>query len=447
VSSYKSRTARLACAGIFALASLLLASCGHSLPGSLTAPRVRQDRPQIGAGGGGAHDIEGQVMVTLIAGVDPASIAADHGATLVEYEADERVASFLPGALQTPAALLEALTADGRILTSEPNSWLETAETRQSSFAFDDGANTPQTFIEQPSRQAIRLEEAHEVAFGAGVTVAILDTGIDPRHPLLRHAYAGGWDFVDHDADPTELRDGFDDDGDGNIDEAFGHGTHVAGIVHMVAPEARLLALRVLDADGRGDVVQIAAGVRWAVAHGAKVINLSLGTLSSSDALQHSLGDAENAGVIVITSAGNWGAETPVEFPARSSHVAAVAAVDANAEPALFSSFGHIVALSAPGVGVRSTYPGGGYRLWSGTSMAAPFVAGTAALLAEVHPDWTLRPMMLRMMDTASPVASQGDAFGAGALDAGAALAPDRRSHVDDEPVPLVLVPSVGRTR
>ncbi len=434
--------ARLSSITALALTCFALASCGRSLSSSLAAPAVQAERRSIGAaggggGGGGAPDIEGQIIVTLLADIDPAVIAADHAATLVEYEPDERVASFLPGAGQTAAALLEALTADARVEMSEPNGWLETAESRQSSFAFDDGSNSAQAVAEQPSLQAIRLDEAHDVALGEGVTVAILDTGIDPSHPYLRFAYAGGWDFVDHDGDPTDMRNGVDDDGDGNIDEAFGHGTHVAGIVHMVAPQARLLALRVLDADGRGDVGQIAAGVRWAVAHGAKVINLSLGTLGSSSVLQHVLGDAEDAGVVVISSAGNWGAETPVEFPARSSHVAAIAAVDANAQPAAFSSYGRIVALCAPGVGIRSTYPGGGFRLWSGTSMSAPFVAGTAALLAELHPDWPQRLMMLRIMGSAMPLANGNGEFGAGALDAGAALAPDRRPHVDDDPTPL----------
>ena len=171
------------------------------------------------------------------------------------------------------------------------------------------------------------------------------------------------------------------------------------------------------------------------------MLNLSLGSLKGSDALQNALADAENRGVIVISSAGNWGADSPVEFPARSSHVAAIAAVDATAYPAAFSSYGPIVALAAPGVGVRSTFPGGGYRLWSGTSMSAPFVAGTAALIAEMHPTWTLSQVMRRIEDTARPVKEQGEDFGAGALDAGAALAPDRRSHADDDPVPDVLRP------
>ena len=417
----------------------LTASCGRSLTRSVGPDRARVSATSGGGGGGGGRNIEGQVVVTLAPGADPAAIAASYQARLIEYEADAREASFMPGSGQTALELQALLAADPRVLTAEPNDWLETAETRQQSFAFDDGAGTPDSFAEQASAATIHIARAHEVALGAGVTVAILDSGIDPRHPLLRNVYAGGIDMVDNDDDPDDTRDLIDNDADGRVDEGFGHGTHVAGIVHLVAPEARLLAVRVLDSDGRGSLFDIAAGVRWAVDHGAKVINLSLGSVKSSDALQNALSEAEERGVVVITSAGNWGSDTPVEFPARSSHVAAVAAVDAAAHPAVFSSYGQMVALAAPGVGVRSTFPGGGYRVWSGTSMAAPFVAGTCALLAENHPDWNLAQMMARLEVTAGAFSGAAYQFGAGVLDAGAALEPDRHSHIDDVPVAEVM--------
>ncbi len=415
------------------LVMTLTTSCGRSLPTAI-APAHDPALPASGGGGGGrgGNDIEGQVVVMLVPGADPSAIAAAHQATLVEYEADEQSASFLPAAGQTPLDLQTALSTDPRVAIAEPNFWLETAETRQQSFAFDDGSGTPQAYVEQPAAEVIHLGQAHEIAEGTGVTVAVLDSGIDPRHPLLRNAYAGGVDLVDGDSDPTDVTNGTDDDGDGLIDEGFGHGTHVAGIIHLVAPGAKLLAVRVLDSDGRGSLFDIATGVHWAMDHGAKVINLSLGSLKSSDALQNALSEAESRGVIVISSAGNWGADTPVEFPAKSSHVAAIAAIDTQAYPAEFTSFGNNVALSAPGVGVRSTFPGGGYRLWSGTSMSAPFVAGTCALLAENHPEWTLVQMMGRLAATAGPVMGDAGEFGAGALDTGAALEPDRRPRMDN---------------
>lgn len=432
-------------AAIGIVISLALVSCGRMTHSTVAPARATSTPGQGGGGGGGGGGdelIAGEIVVTLAPGVEPAALAAELGAIVVDYEAEERAVTFAPVPPQTDAGLQAALLADPRVLTAEANLWLESAEARQQSFAFDDGAGSATDFAEQPAIEAIHLAHAHEVAMGQGITIAILDTGIDPMHPMLRSAYAGGLDLVDGDDDPTEVANGIDDDGDGNIDEAYGHGTHVAGIVHLVAPSARLLSVRVLDSDGRGDIMAIAAGVRWAVDHGAKVINLSLGSLTRADALQNALEEAENRGVIVIASAGNWGANDPVEFPARSSHVAAIAAVDASSNPATFSSFGNIIALSAPGVGVRSTYPGRQYRLWSGTSMAAPFVTGTVALLAEMHPSWDLRAMMTRLALTAMPVIGDNGDFGAGALDAGAALAPDMRSRIDDVPPPEEIRPA-----
>ena len=432
---------RMIAAVVSGLSLILLAlSCSRSLTTTLAPNHARASR-SAGALASTAADGGPELVVTLAPGVAAADVASDYGAVVTADEAAAQAAALEPGAGESLLSLQQQLATDPRVLSAEPNAWLETAESRQQSFAFDDGFGSPEAFAEQPAAEAANVDAAHEVATGRGVTVAILDTGIDPWHPLLRRAYAGGVDLVDGDDLPAEQANGVDDDGDGFTDEAFGHGTHVAGIVHLVAPDARLLVVRVLNDDGRGSLLSIVTGVRWAVEHGAKIINLSLGTLDQSDALQLALADAEAQGVVIITSAGNWGDDQPVEFPARSSHVAAIAAVDATARPAEFSSFGDIVALSAPGVGVRSTYPGGGYRLWSGTSMSAPFVAGTCALLAQVHPEWTLADMLTRIGRTAGRVREDGDKFGAGALDAGAALAPDRREPAEAAPIAEELRP------
>src|SRR5207244_13314731 len=160
----------------------------------------------------------GQPVATLARGVNAGAVAASYGARLVAIDAEERTACFLPATGQSPATLQALLAADPRVVTAEPNGWLETAESRQQSFAFDDGFGSPQAVAEQPAAAAIHLDAAHDVALGTGVVVAILDTGIDPMHPLLRDAYAGGWDFVDGDDDPTDVRDFVDNDGDGQVD-------------------------------------------------------------------------------------------------------------------------------------------------------------------------------------------------------------------------------------
>jgi subtilisin family serine protease len=418
--------------------ALLATSCSRSLP---TAPETQVVR-DAGADAFATSGLENQVAITLAPGVSLASLATEYGAVVVSSEPGEFTAALRPVAGQTAGVLMEQLTIDGRIVTAEPNTWLETAEARQSSFAFDDGFGSAQTFAEQPAAAAIRLDAARKVATGRGVLVAIIDSGVDLTHPMLSPSIVGGWDFVDNDAIAADQPDFIDNDRDGRVDEAFGHGTHVAGIVHLIAPNAQLLIVRVLDADGRGDIVNVAAGVRWALDHGAKVINLSLGAARRSDALQNVLEEAENTGVIVLTAAGNWGTSALVDFPGKSTHTACIAAVDANGAGASFSSYGSEVELSAPGIGIRSTYPGGGYRLWTGTSMSAPFVAGAAALLAELHPLWTLLDMELRLQTTARvidtvPVGASARQFGAGMLDVGAALAPDYVPELGETPAPV----------
>jgi len=370
--------------------------------------------------------LAGQVVITLAAGASPDSVVADRGGTILEWEDEEQFATLSPPPGLSVSAYIARLLADPRVVTAEPNESLEDAESRQQSFAFDDGFGSPTTYREQSASRTIGLDEAQAVSLGAGVRIAILDTGADLTHPALAGHIVGGVDFVQGDASPAEETNGLDDDGDGRIDEAFGHGTHVAGLVALVAPQADLLIVRVLDADGRGDITNVAAGLRWAVNNGAQVINLSLGMLRSSDAIQDAMDDAEGQGVLVIASAGNWGAESPQEYPARSSHASAIAACDSLRTPASFTSFAGYVRLSGPGVGVRSAYPGGQYRLWSGTSMSAPLVSGTAALLIAQHPTWNDQEVLRQMQDRSRPMtgvsAAQMGKLGAGALHAGDAV-------------------------
>ncbi len=267
---------------------------------------------------------------------------------------------------------------------------------------------------------SLGMVQAHALVAGEASKVAVLDTGIDPTHPLVGPRILGGWDFIDNDADPTDVATGLDVNGDGVPDGAYGHGTHVAGIVMLTAPNAKLLVGRVLDADGRGDVRTVAAGIRWATASGAKVINMSLGMLRPSNAIAFAIHEATLRGVVWVASAGNQGSNSPVEYPASSSEVIAVAADDAYNRPASFTSYGPFVSICAPGVNIRSAFPGGGYRIWSGTSMSAPFVSGTVAMLKSMHPEWGLNDMTLQLRYNARRLVDVSPAqvgqLGAGAL-------------------------------
>jgi subtilisin family serine protease len=400
---------------------LLSASCARRAPNAPAAGATPHAPP---AQGNYINDVDSTTVSLLIAGANAYQVADDHGATLMGWSGD--LCAMQSHAGMTPAELAADLLQDSRVLQAEPDARAESPEARQESFSFDDGYGNSGTWVEQPATTAVHLDGAHTVSRGEGVTVAVLDTGIDPSHPAFAGRLVGGWDFLDHDADPTDVANGIDDDGDGQIDESFGHGTHVAGIVAVAAPDARIMALRVLDSDGRGDILSVAAGLRWAINHGARIVNLSLGMLHASEIIQHLLEEAEGRGILCVASAGNWGSDTPAEFPATSSHASAVAAVDAWARPAPFTSYGSFVALSAPGVSVRSAYPGGAWRVWSGTSMSCPFVAGTAALVFALHPDWTPDQVRDRIRATCRPLKGVAEAnrflYGQGALDAAAAV-------------------------
>lgn len=212
---------------------------------------------------------------------------------------------------------------------------------------------------------------------GSGVKVAIMDTGIDYTHPELISNFAGGYDFINNDADPRDDQ---------------GHGTHVAGTVGAfldhagvvgAAPEADLYAVKVLASNGSGSYSAIISGLEWCVDNGMAVANLSLG--SSGDpgsTVKMAFDNAEAAGLLIVASAGNSGegADT-VGYPARYASVVAVASTTSSDQRSSFSSTGPAVEVAAPGSDIYSTLMGGGYGYKSGTSMAAPHVSGAAALV------------------------------------------------------------------
>ncbi len=252
---------------------------------------------------------------------------------------------------------------------------------------------------------------------GADVKVAILDTGIDYNHPDLDDNFDTallGYDFVNDDADPK------DDNG---------HGTHCAGIVAAedneegvvgVAPGADLYAVKVLDSGGSGYVSDAVAGIQWSIENGTQVISMSFGGGFYSESMEAACDAADAAGIVVVASAGNSGNPPArgdnVDYPARYDSVIAVAATDSNDIRARWSSTGPDVELAAPGVGIYSTYLGGGYATKSGTSMAGPHVAGTAALAIASYKS----NVRQYLQDTADDLGATGEdnLYGYGLVDA-----------------------------
>jgi len=255
---------------------------------------------------------------------------------------------------------------------------------------------------------------------GAGLVVAVLDTGVDASHPDLAGRVLPGWDSMNP-------------DGDGRVDPN-GHGTHVAGIlgatsgngegVSGVAPEVQILPVRVLDKTGNGDDDELALGIIWAVDNGADILNLSIGGAIPSTLLEGAIDHALANGVLVVVAAGNDGATGNVpSYPAAYRQVLAVGSTDSSDRRSIFSNTGEYLDIAAPGSWIVSTWPGGRYQTSSGTSMAAPFVAGAAALL-QARTGLQGRDLADRLVADAIDLGSNGaDAeFGAGLVNPLAAI-------------------------
>ena len=261
------------------------------------------------------------------------------------------------------------------------------------------------------------------ISNGFGVKVAIIDTGIDYKHPDLDDNYYGGWDFVNNGGDPM------DDNG---------HGTHVAGIIAAedndegvvgVAPEAELYALKVLDATGSGYVSDVIFAIQWATdpdGDGSAndrldIINMSLGADRGNIFFKWACNLAYDDGLLLVAAAGNdYGGA--VDYPAAYDSVIAVSATGSNDELAYFSSTGKQVELAAPGVSINSTLLGEGYGEKSGTSMASPHVAGTAALVWAMDDSLTNDDVRTQLQNTAEDISLLSTEQGYGLVDADEAV-------------------------
>jgi subtilisin family serine protease len=318
---------------------------------------------------------------------------------------------------------ISSLRLEIDVLLAEPNFIHSSPEARRNVvWAIGD----PQGYTTQWAPSAMRLPEAHRLSTGVGVRVAVLDTGVDRRHPALATRLLPGFDFVDFDNDPSE---------GSRAGVGFGHGTHVAGLVAMVAPDAQIMPLRALDTGGRGNAWVLAEALLYAVDpdgdpntdDGAQVINMSLGShsrtrifdtvaqlvtctvpevIDPADDLSDPGYDRDEArcskfgGAVIVAAAGNDASDAVREYPAAEGAygLLAVAASNPNSRLASFTNYGSWIDLAAPGEGITSSVPGGSYGTWSGTSMAAPLVAGTAALVLGMDPGLTPERVARRLL-------------------------------------------------
>lgn len=362
--------------------------------------------------------LAGVLSVTTVASV---SLNADSVEIAVLSEKDGKLSIERVGAPSREVALRmieDYLETPGVVAASIPNEVSSYENLSNIKVVAAPDFNDPRR-SEQWGLTRLEGESVQALANGSGVRVAVIDTGVEGSHPDLSHAVLPGFDVIGT--------------SDGRVDPN-GHGTHIAGIIAAssnngvgtagLASGVEILPVRALDETGYGDDAGIAEGVLWAVDNGADVINLSLGSPTRDPVLAAAVDSAISRGVTVVASSGNDGANgNPISYPAALPGVIAVSATSFGDQKAIFSTTGDYVSLAAPGVSIMSTWPGSGYAYSSGTSMSAPFVTASAAL---VQQSLGLSGSALkdRLTSSATDAGTPGfdTAFGFGVVDPYAAL-------------------------
>jgi subtilisin family serine protease len=303
------------------------------------------------------------------------------------------------------------------------------------------GTNVLQAYVNQPALTLTHVSDVRNISTGAGTRVAYIDTGVDPDHPALRPWLDPGVDLLNNssaseldglsdamasllddamaslldkrflfilDDAMASLLDGGDDGG--IFPSALGHGTLVAGVIHVVAPNARIVPIKAFDIYGNTSMFRIIEGVYRARDLGVDVLNMSFSTPQYSVTLRKAIVDAAASGVAVVASAGNDGSYLASIYPASYTRVIGVGATDFSNHIASFSNYGGPISVMAPGAFVVSTVPGGRYAAAWGTSFSAPIVSGTLALMASSrghgHSDTPL------VINTADNIDSLNPGFG-----------------------------------
>ena len=392
---------------------------------------------------GGDAEVAGEVLVKLASGQSLPAVLNRYPVTLVSRFGARPIYRLKVIGSARAKDIVAQMALDPEVMIAEPNPTARSPEARKNMpWAIGSAA----AYTVQWAPQALRLAEAQRLSTGSGVRVAVLDTGIDLHHPLFAGRLLAGRDFVDADNDPSE----------GGLpgDATHGHGTHVAGLVALAAPGAKIMPLRVLDADGVGNAWVLAEALLHAVdpdgnpatQDGAQVINLSLGSLTRTrifdtiaqivtcapavpddaiaDRSDPGYADDEarclgHVGAVVMAAAGNDGSDSIKEYPAAEGAygLIAVGATTSAKKIAKFSNSGNWIDFAAPGEGITSAAPGGTWATWSGTSMASPLAAGVAALVRSASPDMAPKDVAQRIKRTASVLCgsniTQVDAYAA----------------------------------
>ena len=301
------------------------------------------------------------------------------------------------------------------------------------------GTPSFQSYLEQPAGEIVAVRHTHcgLRATGGGI-VAVIDTGVDIQHPTLAPHLVAGYDFTRNVGGGNERLDvnqasasvldevygvnpatmaGVDQASASVLDDpsraAYGHGTMVAGVIHLVAPTARIMPLKAFDASGAGYTSDVIRALHYAAMNNAKVVNMSFSRPTASNELKRALDFAASRGAVLVAAAGNTGT-TSLRYPAAYSNVIGVASTRNDDTRSSFSSYGSgLVSLAAPGEAIITTYPYDTFAAAWGTSFATPFVSGAAALVAGIQPSAT-PSQVTSLLSNAKYI---GSSMGSGRLD------------------------------
>jgi subtilisin family serine protease len=360
----------------------------------------------LGAAPPGRADdfVPGEVIIQVLPGLNVPLLARLLGLRVLEQSAFApvyRLGIPLGGSVDQVVALLQStpgvVAADPNLISGAlqyyppPSSSGQTTKPGQTQYQLIstfDGNKNASAYSGQTGVRQVNYGAVAQQFDGAGVTVAILDTGISLRHAALAAQVTAGWNLLRNSGDTDDVPRQIDSDGNGQLDQAAGHGTMLAGIVALFAPKASLMPVTVLDSDGHGTLWAATEGVRYGFKRGARVLNVSFGFSQNAGTLTEAINEASQAGAVVVTSAGNANSSAP-QYPAGHPKALTVAALNADNTKASFSNYGAAIDVDAPGVDVVSTFWDGTYASWSGTSFSAPFVAAEVALLLQRSPQLT----------------------------------------------------------
>jgi thermitase len=407
---------------------LVISGCQHALVSAAGAPSLSRSAAAVATNkvplaasrfGKQAAFVPGEVIVKFKTGTDISRSTRRFGLDSTRALAGDSnaVVATTSGDVQ---GTVNRLKADPAVAYAEPNYIIRVSQTAAAP------VNDPD-WKKQYAPAKVQAPEAWKLHAGSpGVTIAIVDTGIDANHPDLKDKVLPGFDVID---------------GDTNPNDGQGHGTHCAGIaaasvnngigIAGIAAKNKVFAVRVLDDEGSGTIADVATGIIKAADMGAKVISMSLGGSESAKVLEDAIVYAQKKDALVIAAMGNDGQQVK-SYPAAVPGVLAVGSTDAADKRSSFSNFGPWISVSAPGSNIWSTLPSGGsplgnkYGNLSGTSMATPAVAGLAALVRSAFPAMTAAQVRARIEKAADDVGSKGFdvQFGHGRINALKALTP-----------------------